>query len=228
MSTHDDIPWAIIFNSDMYTPPGALAAFAAEIWAAVDADPTLCLGHFSTTDGAGQAGRYTAFVYTRHALGTLGLVDANLYPAYYEDVELDIRVARAVAAGACSPIRAFNSSRFVHGREGQRRYVSGSRVAHKRLMAHGDEAARAAATAWAERIRRGKLSSPLYLEQKWGCAPEKDIDIASCRFAHPFNDPARPLSFWELDAGRRRCIDDAARGEVACPYTLEEGERGAG
>ncbi len=221
MALHDDIPWALVFNSDVATPPGSLAKFAAEVWAAVEEDPKLCVGHF-TTDGAGRAGRYTTFVYTRHALGTLGLVDANLYPAYYEDVELDIRLARAVQAGACSPIRLFNASRFLHGQEGQRRYVSGSRIAQQRLMAHGDGPARAAARAWADRIRRGKLSSPLYLEQKWGCAPEKDIDIGSCRFAHPFDDPRRPLSYWELDAGRRRCIDDAGRGAVACPYTLEE------
>lgn len=220
MAAHDDIPWAIVFNSDMYTPPDALEAVAAQIWAAVEEDPTLCIGHF-TTEGAGKAGRYTAFVYTRHALNTLGLVDANLYPAYYEDVELDLRLSRAVAAGACSPIRVFDAARFVHGEPGQRRYVSGSRVAQKRLMAHGDAAARAAAVAWAERIRRGKLSAPLYLAQKWGCRPEVDIDLSTCRFAHPFDDPRRPLSYWELDAGRRRCIDDHERGAVACPYTLE-------
>lgn len=82
MSAHD-VPWAIVFNHDIKTPPGALAAFAAELWAAIDADPRLCIGHFAT-EGAGVAGRYTSFVYTRHALNTLGLVDANLYPAYYE------------------------------------------------------------------------------------------------------------------------------------------------
>lgn len=142
-------------------------------------------------------------------------------------MELDIRLSKAVAAGACSPIPMFNASRFIHGKEGQRRYVSGSRVAQQRLMAHGDRAARAAARAWSERIQRGKLSSPLYLNHKWGCEPAAELEVETCTFAHPFDDPRRPLSFWELDVGRRRCIDDAGRGLVACPYTLE-GQREEG
>lgn len=31
------------------------------------------------------------FVYTRHALATLGKFDENIYPAYYEDYDMDLR-----------------------------------------------------------------------------------------------------------------------------------------
>lgn len=31
------------------------------------------------------------FVYTRHALGALGKFDENIYPAYYEDYDMDLR-----------------------------------------------------------------------------------------------------------------------------------------
>jgi hypothetical protein len=31
------------------------------------------------------------FVFTRHALDVLGLFDENIYPAYYEDWEMEIR-----------------------------------------------------------------------------------------------------------------------------------------
>lgn len=244
MSAHDDVPWAIISNHDIKTPAGALAAFAADVWAAIDADPRLCIGHFTTED-AGVAGRYTSFVYTRHALNTLGLVDANLYPAYYEgaweegmdawclhvclrlcvcvcgmspmvqfrphntqthplpsttDVELDICLSKAVAAGACSPFPMFNASRFIHGKEGQRRCVSGSRVAQQRLMAHGDRAARAAAVAWSERIQRGKLSSPLYLELKCVCVGA--IYVCMCIVLHRWSTQqeafSRPSNFRPL------------------------------
>jgi GT2 family glycosyltransferase len=31
------------------------------------------------------------FVYTRHALATLGRFDENIFPAYYEDYDMDLR-----------------------------------------------------------------------------------------------------------------------------------------
>ncbi len=31
------------------------------------------------------------FVYTRHALAALGRFDENIYPAYYEDYDMDLR-----------------------------------------------------------------------------------------------------------------------------------------
>ncbi len=221
MATHPDIPFAVVFNADMFTPPGSLEAFAQEIWATVDADPTFCVGFFKSR-GAGTLGRYTAYVYTRHALQTLGYFDANIYPAYYEDVEMDIRIARAQALGECSAFRAFNSSHFVHGREGRKdKYRSGTKLMQQRMVRYGDAEVKAMAQQLAAKIKRGKLSSPLYLHQKWGCRAEVHTDLASCGFAHPFDDPARALSYWELDEGRRTCLDDASKGEShLCEYTL--------
>jgi hypothetical protein len=220
MALHDDIPYAVVFNADMYTPPGSLEAFAQEMWAVVDADPTFCVGFFRSR-GAGVLGRYTAYVFTRHALSTLGTFDANIYPAYYEDVEMDIRMARAQALGLCSGFRTFNSSQFVHGKEGKDKYVSGTKLMNLRMMADGDAEMKAVGKQLAEKVKRGKLSSPLYLHQKWGCRAEVHTDLASCTFAHPFNNPARSLSDWELDHGRRQCLDDASKGPAhVCEYTL--------
>jgi len=172
-------------------------------------------------------GRYTSYVYTRRALEVLGLFDENIYPAYYEDVEMDVRMGRAVAAGVCSPFRWFNSSEFVHGKpttttEG-RRYVSGTKLMETRMRKEGDEAVRAVARQWSERIKRGKKASPVYLHQKWGCRPEKEIDLSSCGLQHPFGNAARPLSYWQLDTGRRRCVEEGRVGwERMCEYTLVE------
>lgn len=217
MSMHEDVPWAIVFNSDMYTPPGSLSAFSREIWRVVDEDPRFCLGFFNT-QGAGSLGRYTSYVYTRHALNTLGLFDGNIYPAYYEDIELDIRFARAVESGICSPLRTFNSSMFEHGYK-SKKYLSGSKIVQQVMASYGDEYFKQVAREWSEKIKRGKLSSPLYLRDKWGCRSEEHIRIEDCHFARPFNDPENPLSYWTFDAERRRCIDES-RDIVACAYTL--------
>jgi len=218
---------AIIFNADMYTPPGSLDRFGQEVWAAIDADPSLCVGFFNAR-GAGVEGRYCSYVYTRRALEVLGLFDENIYPAYYEDVEMDVRMGRAVAAGVCAPARWFNSSEFVHGKpgvgsKGQSRYVSGTKLMEARMRREGDEEMRAVARRWSEKIKRGKKASPLYLHQKWGCRPEKEIDLATCRLQHPFGNAARPLSYWQLDAGRRQCVEEGREGvEGMCEYRLVE------
>ena len=181
-------------------------------------------------------GRYTSYVYTRRALEVLGLFDENIYPAYYEDVEMDVRMGRAVAAGVCAPARWFNSSEFVHGkptpttegREGGRkggndRYVSGTKMMEARMRREGDEEVRAVARQWSEELKRGKKASPVYLHQKWGCKPEKDIDLVTCGLQHPFGNAARSLSYWQLDAGRRRCVEEGrAGGGGLCEYTLVE------
>lgn len=235
MSMHEDIPWVIIFNTDIYTPPGSLSAFAQEIWSHIDATPNFCVGHFNTR-GAGTLGRYTAFVYTRHALTTLGLFDANIYPAYYEDVELDIRMARAQAAGVCSDFHTFTSSQFVHGRptRAQRddKYVSGTKIMQQKMVAHGDAEVKALAQQWSEKIKRGKVASQAYLAQKWGCKNEVKTDLGTCVYEHPFDDQRRGLSYWVLDVERRRCLDGGGgggkgkrkkgKGAEVCEYTLDE------
>jgi len=216
----------------MYTPPGSLEKFGDEIWAAIEEDSSLCIGFFNAR-GAGMEGRYTSYVYTRRALEVLGLFDENLYPAYYEDVEMDVRMGRAVAAGVCTPFKWFNSSEFVHGkpgegrtggREGGRdRYVSGTKLMEARMRREGDEEVRAMARQWSEKIKRGKEASPVYLHQKWGCKAEKEIDLSTCRLEHPFGNAARSLSYWQLDAGRRRCVEEGREGvEGMCEYTLVE------
>ena len=49
----------------------------------------MCRVFFDVTAGHDAV----AFVYTRHALNVLGKFDENIYPAYYEDHDMDLRSA---------------------------------------------------------------------------------------------------------------------------------------
>jgi hypothetical protein len=35
----------------------------------------------------------------------------------------------------------------------------------------------------------------------------------------PFNDPSRPITYWQLDQGRRDCIDSAPPDVLECNMT---------
>ncbi len=95
MQWHEDVAWAMIFNADIYVPPGALEALGDEVWRAYDADPLLCRGFFNVTAG----------VFTRHALATLGRFDENMYPAYFEDHDMDLRRNLSLAVLAPNAVR---------------------------------------------------------------------------------------------------------------------------
>lgn len=48
-----------------------------------------------------------AFVYTRHALNTLGYFDGNIYPAYLEDTEMSIRQEEVDIGNLSSLLQSF-------------------------------------------------------------------------------------------------------------------------
>lgn len=50
-------------------------------------DPRLCRGFFDVTAGQDAV----VFVLTRHGLEALGRFDENIYPAYFEDHDMDLR-----------------------------------------------------------------------------------------------------------------------------------------
>lgn len=129
MEHHDDIPFALIFNSDIYTPPGksnifvkiggsevlsllettslpgALRNISRDVWDLYEQDPKLCIARLRG---------FTAFAITKRALRVLGFFDENIFPAYYEDNDIEIRLNRAVRAGGCSPIQDLASAPLQH------------------------------------------------------------------------------------------------------------------
>ena len=216
MLFHEDVPWAIIFNVDVYVPPGALARLNEEIWAEYDRDPRFCRGFFNVTAGQDAV----VFVYTRHGLQTLGKFDENIYPAYFEDHDMDLRHNRT--GGWCSsPPARFVSATMHHGGLDSVEYKSGTSVVRERMNlegSKGDAGARRRGQDLTNRIERGYRSSKLYVSMKWGCDSEQE----NCLFLHPFNDPGKPLSYWRLDWGRRMCIHRVERRLRGCEYTLEK------
>jgi hypothetical protein len=50
-------------------------------------NPRFCRGFFDVSAGQDAV----VFVMTRHGLGSLGLFDENIYPAYFEDFDMDLR-----------------------------------------------------------------------------------------------------------------------------------------
>lgn len=136
MAHHDDIPFAFIFNNDMYTPPGkpimsvgalpvalhpfipvrltfrisnsfigALRNLSREMWNIYEQDPILCIAHMHG---------WSAFAMTKRALRVLGFFDENIFPAYWEDNDIQIRLNRAMRAGHCSPIQKLASASLQH------------------------------------------------------------------------------------------------------------------
>ena len=52
---------------------------------------------------------------TRRALQILGYFDENIYPAYWEDSEMMLRLDRATQEGLCSPMAKLTSATLQHG-----------------------------------------------------------------------------------------------------------------
>lgn len=80
MMHHEDVEWCLIFNTDIYVPPGSLDVLAEEIWEEYDRDPGFCRGFFNVTAGPDAV----VFAFTRRGMQMLGKFDENIYPAYYE------------------------------------------------------------------------------------------------------------------------------------------------
>lgn len=220
MMYHADVEWCLIFNTDIYVPPGALDALAAEIWTEYDRDPGFCRGFFNVTAGPDA----TVFAFTRKGLQALGRFDENIYPAYYEDHEMDLRHNRSHGVCTTPPAR-FTAASLHHGKLESLEYKSGTSILRDRLNEERKQRrpgnlqaqAQQRERTLANRLDRGFKSSRLYVSAKWGCDAEQE----QCEFLHPFNNPEHALSFWRLDWARRDCIIKQEGRVRACEYTLE-------
>lgn len=75
------------------------------MWDLYEQDPMLCIAHMRD---------WTAFAMTKRALRVLGFFDENIYPAFWEDDDISIRLDRAKRAGHCSPIQDLASATLQH------------------------------------------------------------------------------------------------------------------
>lgn len=82
------------------------------------------------------------------------------------------------------------------------------------MKASEDESERREVEALAVRLQRGFASSQAYMVQKWNY--NDTLEDTNQLFHRPFNRSDLPLSFWELDVERRRCIVDAPLNVSVC------------
>ena len=120
---------------------------------------------------------YSAFMMTNLGLKTVGTFDENIYPAYLEDCDhfYRLKLSGAKATG----------------------------FADKELMIHGEAPNWGSSTIHSdEHYRKANAVTHgrnfEYYIKKWGGAEGNEV------YRHPFNDPSKPLNFWELDIERRK------------------------
>eukprot|EP00798_Chlamydomonas_sp_ICE-L_P030584 gene30584-35601_t len=86
-----DAPWVFIVSMDIEFAPGSLQRLAHHAWE--DWDKNQLDQAFIEYCNDGMSGGYSAFVMSRSIISKLGMFDENIFPAYYEDSEYDLRVA---------------------------------------------------------------------------------------------------------------------------------------
>eukprot|EP00798_Chlamydomonas_sp_ICE-L_P015805 gene15805-21927_t len=87
-----DAPWVFIVSLDIEFAPGSLQRLAHRAWE--DWDKNLLDQAVIEYCNDGMSGGYSAFVMSRSIISKLGLFDENIFPAYYEDTEYEIRMRK--------------------------------------------------------------------------------------------------------------------------------------
>lgn len=106
-----------------------------------------------------------------------GTFDENFRPAYFEDNDFYGRVV--LGGGHC---RVVHDARFDH--------LGSATIHHDAEMAH--------------HVRHWFPLNRDYFVRKWGVAPAQDESgVKATYHRHPFAVGHRPLSWWELEEGRR-------------------------
>eukprot|EP00798_Chlamydomonas_sp_ICE-L_P009212 gene9212-16354_t len=92
MTEVPDAPWVFIVSMDIEFAPGSLQRLAHHAWA--DWDKNQLDQAFIEYCNDGLSYGYSAFVMSHSMISKLGLFDENIFPAYYEDTEYDLRVRK--------------------------------------------------------------------------------------------------------------------------------------
>ncbi|KAK4537129.1 hypothetical protein CDCA_CDCA11G3154 [Cyanidium caldarium] len=207
------VDWGIVANNDISFPVGSLKQTAAAFLEARQRQPGLCLGRIEMDTRPGH-GSYSAFVVTREFRDACGLFDENLFPAYLEDFEMDIRAQRLRGDG-CVAGNIFSAERFHHGPEGAVVYVSGVQD----MVNRDEERSGEARARIGEVLQRGHRSGFQYMADKWGCSVSQQWD--ACTFQRPFNRTHLTPRDWVYDPAYRRCVltGTGLQGDH-CPYDV--------
>eukprot|EP00798_Chlamydomonas_sp_ICE-L_P016132 gene16132-22276_t len=190
-----DAPWVFIVSMDIEFAPGSLQRLAHHAWE--DWDKKQLDQAFIEYCNDGMSGGYSAFVMSRSMISKLGFFDENIFPAYYEDTEYDLRV------------RKYNEST---GLSIHRQFYGDVVALHGLPTEHGGVDHRGVINAMSKQVSavpKEKIFEVVnlfiqpYITKKWGCNFSGPVDwTETCTFATPFN-VRNNISFWQLDKWRR-------------------------
>ena len=163
----------LISNNDIEFAPG----FLRQAMAKIHARREFVMHHLYAA---------SCFYVTAAFPATLGWFDENIYPAYHEDQEINMRsaaldVRRDIVSG-------LSGDGIFHGLSQTRKNASEAVQTY---------------------IRKAKARSCAYLERRWGPMPPKGTDRPLKR--HPFDDPALHPADWTLDLEARRAVADLCK-----------------
>lgn len=144
----------------------------ADLWSAISYNNRGKIDRSQVTDGAD----FSCFMIRPRTVEQHGLFDPHFRPAYFEDNDYYGRVV--LGGGAC---RVVHAAQFLHH--------GSMTVRHDAEMAHH-------VGYWFGKNRD-------YFRRKWGVAqPENSREgVLRYYYRHPFNDPARPLSWFPPQEG---------------------------
>ncbi|WIA35977.1 hypothetical protein OEZ86_004357 [Tetradesmus obliquus] len=202
-----DEAWGIYCARDTAWMPGSLQKLAGHMWnASRDNSMEVVLMNWTYPIGLGM---YNAFGLTRTALGRFGLFDENIYPAFYEDNDFQIRQARMQP-----PLRVTVLSDVImqHGKQNEQSYTSGVHTADD---PNRDQQERHMRSFWQQRADINKA----YLLRKWGC---QGRNFGGCRYQTPFNK-SLPVWYWATSR-HQRALD---HGLFAKDNTIFDGDGNA-
>jgi GT2 family glycosyltransferase len=158
----------VISNSDIEFAPG----FLRQAMVRIDLGRDIVMHHLWAA---------SCFYVTAEFPATLGWFDENIYPAYHEDQEINMRSAaldirRAIVSGV-------SENGIFHGLSQTRKNASEAVQTY---------------------IRKAKARSCDYLTRRWGPTPARGTDRPVK--SHPFDDPTLHPADWTLDLDARRTV----------------------
>jgi hypothetical protein len=125
-------------------------------------------------------GVYNAFGMTRTALNRFGLFDENIYPAFYEDNDFQLRQKRMDPP---MRVQVLNDVVLMHGKPGESSYKTS-------VFSEADPNDKPREEAMLTFVGQRADLSRAYVLRKWGCA---GANWGSCAYKTPFN---KPLPVW--------------------------------
>ncbi|GAQ78373.1 hypothetical protein KFL_000120210 [Klebsormidium nitens] len=165
-----DSPWWLIINDDAAFVPGALRT----LYDYVSSNPNVAFYKLTA---------YQVFIITQRAVAEVGVFDENIWPAYVEDCDYDLRLKLSGVMVASRPPEFSN----IHG---DPESGSSSSLIDTRGGGH---------SGYGQRSKCSHSNNRIYYQKKW------NLSVPGCgrqlegMFQTPHGNPSRNLDSWTFD-----------------------------